>query len=175
MAAVTALIAHGAALGVAAWGGGHVKISTNALKLLPTPLLQLLNDTTINFLGESDSAAGFFSSSFAESGDNIAGPCEPNVSTPCSPARQAQKMAWREFCYAEDEKGRFVKPWPYAVPTCVAGTTTPPTGWQVCIPGPKTNPLAVPLLSAATHERSRDGEARWGVVHPAGRRSFPPQ
>ena len=140
MAAVSALIAHGAALGAAAWGSGHGKISTNALTLLPPPLLQLLNTTTITFLGESGSAASFFGGAFAESGDNIAGPCEPNVTTPCSPARQAEKMAWREFCYAEDEEGRFAKAWPYAIPVCVAGTSTPPPGWQVCIPGPKTNP-----------------------------------
>lgn len=134
---LSALVVKSAAL---AWGGGHSLISTNALGLLPSALQDLLNTTDISFLGATGTAASFFGGTFAESGDNLAGPCEPNVTTPCSAARQAEKMTWREFCYAEGENGQYAKAWPYAIPACSAGTTKPPPGWAVCIPGPKTNP-----------------------------------
>ena len=70
MTPVHALLCALAALGTAgtssAWGGGHAKISTQALRSQPPLLQRLLNDTAITFLGKTGSAASFFGGQFAE-------------------------------------------------------------------------------------------------------------
>lgn len=40
---------------------------------------------------------------------------------------------------AEDSRGQYAQPWPYAIPVCDSGGK-PPTGWTACLPGPQVNP-----------------------------------
>jgi hypothetical protein len=124
-------IACGGAFG---WGGGHAKISTQALTLQPQTLRDELSSTTLTILGQRASAASLFGTMLAEMGDDVAGPCS---ATPCSAAQTQAKMLYREFCYAE-VNGDVAKPWPYAIPVCSAGGS-PPAGWSACLPGPKIN------------------------------------
>ena len=134
LAAISCFVA-----GSAAWGGGHAKISKQALGAQPTELQHLLNTSTIEFLGTKGSAASFFGGLFAESGDTVAGPCAGGDGKPCSPTAATQKMTFRDFCYAQDQNGDYMKPWPYAIPVCGAGGKPPP-GNPICIPPPKKNP-----------------------------------
>ena len=115
-----------------AWGGGHVKITHQALLLLPPPLQQLL-ERNITALGQTRTAMDFLGGSFSESGDTVAGPCSANTTVPCPVAAQQAKMLFRDFCYAEDSNGSVAKPWPYSIPVCGPDGKTPPAGWVACI------------------------------------------
>jgi hypothetical protein len=124
-----------------AWGAGHAQAHAAALALQDEAMRAMLSDHTMIWppgSGTPLTLAALLSGPLAESADDVAGPCAANESTPCSPAALAAKMALRDFCYAENATGQYVKPWPYAVPVCDNRTGLPPPGWSACLPGPKT-------------------------------------
>lgn len=152
---------------VRAWGSGHVKISTQALRVQPMALQQLLNNTTIRFLGKSGSAASFFGGEFAESGDVVAGPCGATGKA-CSAASAELKMTYRDFCYAQSANGSYSKPWPYAIPVCNSDGKPPPPN-TACIPPPKVNPwLYHYFTQPPADDRSMEAKgAAWYIAQAA--------
>lgn len=70
----------------------------------------------------------------------MAGPCSASATTPCRATAVREKMALRNYCYAEDSHGQQTLPWPYSIPTCENTTGKPPAGWAACIDGPRTSP-----------------------------------
>ena len=88
----------------AGWSEGHSLINRAVLEIMPPALLDRLTAATTLWPpgagGTEGNLTGFVGGLWAESGDDVAGPCAASLTTPCSASAVRAKMALRNYCCA---------------------------------------------------------------------------
>ena len=83
------------------WSAGHSLINKAVLPMMPPGFLESLNTKHTKWppgSGPSGNLTAFVGGTWAESGDPVAGPCAPTITTPCGAPAVRAKMALRDYC-----------------------------------------------------------------------------